>query len=254
VRRIRVIPVLLIQHRKLVKTTRFKSPLYVGDPLNALRILNEKEVDEIVILDISATKEGASPDFEYIKTLAGECFMPLAYGGGITTTKDASQLFESGVEKVILGTAAFTNPPLIQTLARTFGSQSIVVSIDVAYDFLNRAKLYTRRSESVNGTVLDWIRKFESLGAGEIMLQVRDRDGTQRGFDLPLIRRLSEALTIPLVACSGASKIEDFVLAAKNGASAVAAGSMFLFKGPHKAVLINYPTQTDLLQKVYSQF
>jgi imidazole glycerol-phosphate synthase subunit HisF len=254
VRRIRVIPVLLIQHRKLVKTTRFTSPFYVGDPLNALRILNEKEVDEIVILDISATKDGASPDFEYIKTLAGECFMPLAYGGGITTPNHASQLFESGVEKVILQTAAFTNPDLIKTLARTFGSQSIVVSIDVAYDFVNRPKLYTRRSESVNGSVLDWIRKFELLGAGEIMLQVRDRDGTQRGFDLPMVRKLSEVLTIPLVACSGASKIEDFVSAVKNGASAVAAGSMFLFKGPHKAVLINYPSQTDLLEKLYNQF
>lgn len=253
-RRIRVIPVLLIESRKLIKTIRFKSPYYVGDPMNALRIFNEKEVDEIVVLDRGASHENRGPDLDFIKLLTSECFMPSSYGGGITTIQQAHQLFHAGVEKIIIGAAAFRTPELITELAKTFGTQSIVVSLDVKPDLWRRPRAYISNGRNkVADDPVAAAKRFESLGAGEIILQMIDSDGMQKGYDLSILRKICSAVTIPVVALGGARSIDDFFSAATEGASAVAAGSMFMFRGPHKAVLINYPSQVDLMENLYAR-
>lgn len=253
-RRVRVIPTLLIDNLKLVKTTRFKTPSYVGDPINALRIFNEKEVDEIAVLDIGASRQHRAPDFEYIRQLASECFMPLSYGGGITSVEQAKELFKLGVEKVIIGKSASSNPELIRSISDLGGAQSVVVSIDVKKDLLGRWRVFT-----LNGTAnakmnpVECAKKMESLGAGEIFLQNIDREGALSMYDLSLIKEVSAAIGIPVVASGGAAKVSDFFLAVQAGASAVAAGAMFVYKGPHRAVLINYPTQQVLKEELYSK-
>jgi cyclase len=252
-RRARVIPTLLINDRKLVKTTQFKNASYVGDPINALRIFNEKEVDEICILDIGATRDNKPPDMTYIGQLASECFMPMSYGGGITRKEQANELFKLGVEKVVIGSAAFTNSKLIADISSMGGAQSVVACIDMGKDFLGRWKVFVK-----NGTTntkmnpVDFARKMEELGAGEILLQDITHEGTLRGFDLLKIKEIASGLNIPVVASGGAATPHDFRLAIQAGASAVAAGAMFVFKGPHKAVLINYPDQETLTRELYS--
>jgi imidazole glycerol-phosphate synthase subunit HisF len=245
-RRARVIPVLLIRNRKLVKTTNFKNEVYVGDPINALRIFNEKEVDELVVVDIGAYVR-KEPDFEYVNQLVSECFMPLAYGGGIQNIGHAKKLFAIGVEKVVLGAVAFTNPELIREIATEYGSQSILVSIDYRNNWLGRQQVYIVNGSKKTGlTPLEFAKIAEQSGAGEILLQGINSEGTGRGYDTETIQRLSKEISIPLIALGGAGKINDFTLGIKNGASAVAAGSLFLFKGPHKAVLISYPGSAEL--------
>lgn len=245
-RRARVIPVLLIRNRKLVKTTNFKNEVYVGDPINALRIFNEKEVDELVVVDIGAYVR-REPDFEYVSQLVSECFMPLAYGGGIQNIGHAKKLFAIGVEKVVLGAVAFTNPELIREIAAEYGSQSILVSIDYRINWLGRQQVYIVNGSKKTGlTPLEFAKIAERSGAGEILLQGINSEGTGRGYDTETIQRLSSEISIPLIALGGAGKISDFTLGIKNGASAVAAGSLFLFKGPHKAVLISYPGPAEL--------
>jgi cyclase len=252
-RRARVIPVLLLKDRKLVKTEKFGSPRYVGDPLNALRIFNEKEVDEIVVLDIN-TSSKKGPDFDFISQLVGECFMPLAYGGGIQKFEQAKRLFSIGVEKVVLGSAAFESPELITAISRTYGAQSVVACIDVKEGFIFGRQAYVRNARKRTGlSPLELARKMESFGAGEIILQSVDREGTGMGYDLPMIRQIAEQLNVPLVALGGARSIDDFIFAIAEGkASAVAAGSMFVFQGPHKAILISYP-ETKQLESLLSQ-
>jgi cyclase len=245
-RRARVIPVLLIRNRKLVKTTNFKNEVYVGDPINALRIFNEKEVDELVIVDIGAYVR-REPDFEYVNQLVSECFMPLAYGGGIQNIAHAKKLFAIGVEKVVLGAVAFTNSELIREIATEYGSQSILVSIDYRNNWLGRQQVYIVNGSKKTGfTPLEFAKIVEQNGAGEILLQGINSEGTGRGYDTETIQRLSGEISIPLIALGGAGKINDFTLGIKSGASAVAAGSLFLFKGPHKAVLISYPGPAEL--------
>lgn len=244
---------MLIQKGGLVKSVRFKDHKYVGDPINAVKIFNEKEVDEIAILDISATEERRGPDIPRIKEIASEAFMPLSYGGGIARLDEIKALITAGIEKVVLNTVAFANPGLIEEGARYFGSQSIVVSIDVKKNLFGKYRSYVQNgSKSTGLDPVAFARQMERAGAGELILNSIDRDGTFGGFDTELVRQVSAAVNIPVVALGGAATVNDFVQAAKSGASAVAAGSMFVFQGPHRAVLISYPSQTNLKAKLYS--
>lgn len=248
----RVIPVLLLRGRGLVKTVKFKDPKYIGDPINSVRIFNEKEVDELVFLDITATPEGRGPDFELLAEIAGEAFMPMAYGGGITTLEQVQRIFALGFEKVIVNTAAHTLPGLIRDAVAIYGSQSIVGCVDVRRTLLGRYELSSHAGKTKQSVGLkEHVQTLEQLGVGEIIVNAVERDGTQSGYDLKLIREVSSAVSVPVVACGGASGIDDFVAAVhEGGASAVAAGSLFVFVGPHRAVLINYPTRADLARRL----
>jgi cyclase len=252
-RRLRVIPVLLLQKGGLVKSVRFKDHKYVGDPINAVKIFNEKEVDEIAILDISATADKRPPDIRRIREIASEAFMPLSYGGGITKLDEIKELITAGVEKVVLNTSAFTQPKLIEEGARYVGSQSIVVSIDVKKTLFGKYKCFVRNGSKNTGLdPVDFARQLEQAGAGELILNSIERDGTFEGFDTELILQVSSAVNIPIVALGGAGSVGDFAQAAKQGASAVAAGSLFVFQRPHRAVLISYPSQAELREKLYT--
>jgi cyclase len=232
----------------LVKTVKFKNPKYVGDPINAVKIFNEKEVDELIFLDITATTEKRKPNFRLINDIASECFMPFGYGGGISDLNDMRELFNLGVEKVIINTYAVENPSFVKSAAERFGSQSIVVSIDVKKNLFGKYQVYTHGGKKV--TKLDpatFAVRMEEIGAGEIILTSINRDGTMEGYDIGLIKKVSQSLNIPVVASGGAGTIQDFANAVKQGgAAAVAAGSLFVFLGKHRAVLINYPKQTEI--------
>jgi cyclase len=239
----RIIPVLLLTESGVVKSVRFKDRRYVGDPINALRVFNDKEVDEIIIIDIDAWKNGRGPDFDRVAELAGECFMPLGYGGGITTLDQIRTLFRSGVEKVLLNTALYTHPDLISSAANVAGSQSVVVCIDVKKNWLGRPRVYVAGGTVDTGVdPVEWARRAVEKGAGEIILNSIDRDGMQIGYDLELIKSVSTAVGVPLVAMGGAGRLSHMAEAAHAGASAMAAGSMFVFHGKHRAVLITYPS------------
>jgi imidazole glycerol-phosphate synthase subunit HisF len=243
----RVIPCLLLQRGRLVKTLRFGSPTYVGDPINAVRIFNEKEVDELVVLDISASSEARGPDFELIRDLAEECFMPLAYGGGIRTLDQASRLFDLGVEKVCIQTAALQDQSLVASVASRYGSQSMVASVDVKRDWLKRPKLFSASARRCLSTGwLDHVRDLENAGCGELLLNAVDRDGTMAGIDTHLVREAARQVSIPVVAVGGVGSVQHIRAAVDAGASAVAAGAFFVFHGPHRAVLITYPRYAEL--------
>ena len=254
-RRVRVIPVLLIQNGGLVKSIKFKNHTYIGDPINAVKIFNEKEVDEIVILDISATKEKQEPNLLQISEFAGEAFMPLSYGGGITTIEQIKSILYEGVEKVILNTSVLDSLDLVTEAAKKFGSQSIVVSIDTKKDWIGNYKVYRNNGKKKTSlSPVELAKKVELAGAGEIMLTAIDKDGTYLGYDIDITKQVSNAVNLPLIACGGASELTDFVDAINiGGASAVAAGSFFVFQKPLRAVLINYPSQKVLKNNVYSK-
>jgi cyclase len=245
---VRVIPCLLLRGTGFVKTVRFRDPTYLGDPLNTLKIFNEKEVDEVIVLDIAATREGKGPNYGLIGEMASECFMPLTYGGGIRTVQEAERILQLGVEKVSLNAATVERPELITDIAQRFGSQSVVVSIDVKRKTLGGREVVTRGGTVRTGLEpVAFARHVESRGAGEVLLTSVDRDGTMSGYDLELTRQACSALTIPLVACGGAGSIADLGAAVKEGqVSAVAAGSLFVFHGPHRAVLISFPSRDEL--------
>lgn len=245
--RARIIPVLLIQRGALVKTEKFSSPRYVGDPINAIKIFNEKEVDEIVVLDIDATKKNQSINFSLIRDLASECFMPLAYGGGIKTLNDIEQLIKSGVEKVIINSSALENPEFIAEAAKQFASSTIVVSMDVTQTIFGKHILYSASGKKINYGVTDYAKRLQDAGAGEILLQAVHRDGTGKGYDLKLISEISKSVSVPVIACGGASSVSDMHNAINAGASAAAAGSLFVFMGKHKAVMISFPTSSELI-------
>jgi cyclase len=244
----RVIPCLLLSPSRggLVKTTKFARPKYVGDPINAVKIFNEKEADELMVLDVDATREGRGPDFGAIEELASECFMPLCYGGGIRSADDAFTLFSLGVEKIALQTAALRRPSLIREIAERAGEQAVVVSVDVKRGWTGRSQLYSYASASHGA---DWraaIRTAVEHGAGEILLNAVDRDGTLAGPDIDLIGEASRIADVPLIAIGGISSLGDIKAATGAGASAVAAGAFFVFQGPHRAVLITYPRYEEL--------
>jgi len=248
--RTRVIPCLLLKGKGFYKTTKFKNAVYLGDPINILKIFNDKEVDEICILDIGATATGNGPNFALLRDLASECFMPLGYGGGITDIDQMKALFYLGYEKVVVNTAAIKKPNLINEASLIFGSQSVVVSIDVRKGLFRGYEVMIRSGSKKTGrNPVELAREVEERGAGEIILNSIDRDGTMQGYDLQLIKMVSSAVKIPVIACGGATKLEDFRAAVcEGGASAVAAGAMFVFQGPHRAVLISYPLVDELLQ------
>ncbi|AQR75542.1 AglZ/HisF2 family acetamidino modification protein [Sphingomonas sp. LM7] len=250
----RVIPCLLLSESRggLVKTMKFGKPKYVGDPINAVKIFNEKEVDELMILDIDATRENRGPDFDLIEQLASECFMPLCYGGGIRTAEEALKLFSLGVEKVSLQSAVARNPGIVREIADHAGEQAVVVSIDVKRGWLGKLQAFS--ATGVKPGQSDWrqaVRDAVANGAGEILLNAVDRDGTLAGPDLELIREASQIADVPLVAVGGISSLADIKAATDAGASAVAAGAYFVFQGPHRAVLITYP-QYDQLRALWS--
>jgi len=248
----RVIPVLLLRNRGLVKTVKFKDAKYVGDPINSVRIFNEKEVDELVFLDITATPEGRGPNFDLLQDIAGEAFMPMAYGGGLTAMDEVRRVFSLGFEKVIFNTAAYGKPQLISEAVSIYGAQSVVGCVDVRRTLLGRYELFTHSGEKRRpGNLLQHLAELERLGVGEILVNSIDRDGTQSGYDLKLLREVSQAVSVPVIACGGAGGIDDFAAAVHNGgASAVAAGSLFVFMGPHRAVLINYPDRKVLSDRL----
>jgi imidazole glycerol-phosphate synthase subunit HisF len=248
----RVIPCLLLRDGGLVKTLRFAKPKYVGDPINAIRIFNEKEVDELMVLDIGATRTGREPQFALIEQFAGECFMPLCYGGGIRSVEHARQLFALGVEKVCLQSAALEDPTLVRRISDRFGSQSVLVCIDIKRNWLGRPKVYAAaRQDMLDRPWLACVQEMVAAGAGEIVLSAVERDGVMQGMDLELIRAASAAVSVPLVAVGGVGSLAHIKEAVTCGASAVAAGAFFVFHGPHRAVLITYP-QYDHLQQLLS--
>lgn len=244
----RVIPCLLMDGKGLIKTVQFKSPKYIGDPINAVKIFNDKFVDEIIFLDISATRMGQKPNFDLIEQIATECFIPFCYGGGIACKNDAIKLFKLGVEKVSINSAAIKNPDLIVELSEHFGRQSIVVAMDVKkYLTLGYRVVIQNGTARTKMNPIDYARKAEELGAGELLINSVDGDGKMQGYDLNLLKEITAAVSIPVIACGGAGNIEHMAAAVRIAqVSAVAAGSLFVFKGKHRAVLINYPSQKEM--------
>jgi len=243
----RVIPCLLLKNLGLVKTARFDNARYIGDPINAVKIFNEKEVDEIIFLDIAATAEKRGPSFELLSKITNEAFMPFSYGGGIRTLADIRKVLWLGAEKVVINSYALENPEFIKEASQQFGSQSIVVSIDAKKNSRGGYEVFSNNGKK--NTKLDpakWAKQAEEMGAGEIFLSSIDRDGLMNGYDTELVEKVAKAVSIPVIACGGAGKTEDFKSAVKAGASAVSAGSMFVFFGPNRAVLINYPDVKEL--------
>ncbi len=238
----RVIPVLTIASSKLVKTVEFNKPKYIGDPINAVKIFNDKMVDEVVLLDITASRENREPNYEKIQEICGEAFMPFAYGGGIKSLDQIEKLFSLGIEKVVLNSVLAENIDLIHKASSIFGSQSIVASIDVKKNILGKYSIYTQSAKKKLKTPLpQFLKLVEGAGAGELFLNSINRDGTFKGYDLELIRQISKELSIPVVACGGAGSVEDLKAGIKAGASAVAASSIFVFKSKNRGILINYP-------------
>ena len=243
----RVIPCLLLDDNNLVKTVKFKESTYVGDPMNAVTIFNEKEVDEIVILDISATLNNRIPNYDLIEEITSQAFMPLSYGGGITEFDQVRHILSLGVEKVIINSKAFHDEQLLLDVVRVFGSQSLIIALDVKKSLFGKYELRTHSgSKKASMSLEKALRYFNDLGVGEIMINMIDRDGMMNGYDLDLIQIVSSKVSVPLIVCGGASSIEDFRLAQDAGANAVAAGSFFVFHGKHKAVLLTYPNYDEL--------
>ena len=230
----------------MAKTVKFKDAYYVGDPMNAVRIFNNFEADELIFLDIDAHKTNGTISAELVEKIGSEAFMPFSVGCGIKTLESAKKIIESGAEKVVINTAAAETPELISKIAENLGSQSVIVSVDVKKDFLNEYKVCVRGGgRAIADNLRDYVVRMEKLGAGEIIINSIDRDGTMSGYDADLIQVVSETVKIPVIALGGAGGFSHFVEAVKAGASAVAAGSMFLFYGSRKAVLISYPSEEE---------
>lgn len=246
--RTRIIPVLLLRGESLVKTVRFGKFTYVGDPCNTVRIFNELEVDELLFLDITATREARSPNLKVLADIANECFMPLGYGGGIRSLEHAKSVFDIGFEKVAVNTCSIDNPALLTDIARQYGSQAVVASIDVKSSFWGRVSVRSVAGRrNTHRDPVDWAKEVESRGAGEILLTSIDREGTWEGFDLDLVQRVADAVSIPVIAHGGAGTLEhvDEVIKQAN-ASAVALGSMVVFQKNGMGVLVNFPSQQHL--------
>lgn len=244
----RVIPALLLKGQGLVKTVKFKEPKYLGDPINIVRIFNDKEVDELVLLDITATPEKRGPQFDLLKNIASEAFIPLAYGGGIRSMDDVKKLLSIGIEKLIMNTSAVETPSLVREVADHAGSQAAVVSMDVKKGLLGKYEVFTHCGQKKTG--LDPVKhavEMERMGVGEILINSIDRDGTMQGYDVDLVRKVADAVSVPVVACGGAGNLSHVSEVIKQGhASAAAAGSIFVFQGPLRGVLISYPTPKEL--------
>lgn len=243
----RIIPCLLVKDKGLVKTVQFKNPKYVGDPINAVRIFNEKQVDELSIFDIDASAENRDPDYKMIEHWASECRMPLCYGGGVKTPEQAQRIFELGVEKIAISSAALANPELITRIAERVGSQSVVVVVDVKKKLFGGYEVYTHNGKKGTGkSPFDFAKQIQALGAGEIVVNSIDQDGMMKGYDTSLIEKVREVNSLPLTALGGVGSLNDIgELIQKFGIIGASAGSLFVFKGIYKAVLINYPTPEE---------
>ena len=246
----RIIPVLLLKNKGLVKTLKFKEPRYIGDPINAVKIFNDLKVDELIFLDINASKEGRAVTVDLVKDIGDEAFMPFGVGGGIKNITQIEQLLKAGAEKIIINTQAILNPNLIEESAKIFGSQSIVVSIDVKRSFTGHYLVWIKDgSERTNLNPVEAAIKAKDLGAGEIIINSIDLDGTMKGYDLTLIKSIVDNVSIPVVACGGAGNLEHLKEGYFEGnAHALAAGSMFVYHGRRRAVLINYPSKSETKQ------
>ena len=246
----RVIPCLLLKNNGLVKSVKFRDYTYIGDPLNAVKIFNEKKADELVFLDITASKEKRMIDVDLVRKIGEECNMPFAVGGGIRSVDQIRSLLKAGAEKVCINSYAFENPDFIKQASDEFGSSTIVVSIDVKKKMFGKQQVYIYSGTKSTGLdPVEYARKVAELGAGEIIINSIDHDGTMLGYDQNLIKNISDAVGIPVVALGGAGSLNDLKIAVSEGnASAVAAGSLFVFHGPRRAVLINFPTQKELTE------
>lgn len=253
----RIIPCLLVHKNGLVKTTKFKDPKYVGDPINAVKIFNEKEVDELIVIDIDASAKGREPDYKMIQNLALECRMPLCYGGGIKTVEQAQRIFSLGVEKIAVSSLAIENPLMISAISERVGNQSVVVVLDAKKKVLSsKYELYIHNGTKSTGIdPVTFAVEMQKMGAGEIVINSIDQDGLMKGYDFNLINKIREVITIPLTVLGGAGSIDDIGnVIQENGIIGVAAGSFFVFKGKYRAVLINYPTAIEkevLIEKYF---
>lgn len=243
----RVIPCLLMRNRGLVKTVRFGAHTYIGDPINAVRIYNEMEADELMLLDIDASIMGREVDWETLQEVADEAFMPVCYGGGVRTVEQAERLFRIGVEKVSLSTAAVMDPSILRHLADRFGSQSVVATLDVRHTPQGPIVMTHGGTRSSGLHLADALKRAVDHGAGEIMVNSMDRDGTMQGYDLPLLRSVSDSMNLPVIACGGCGSLDHMREAAElTGVTGLAAGSLFVFWGRLKGILINYPRRQTL--------
>ena len=252
----RIIPSLLIHEKGLVKSTKFKDYKYVGDPINAVKIFNEKEVDEIIIVDIDASVNGNEPDYRLIEKLAYECRMPLCYGGGIKTAEQAQRIFALGVEKISISSIAVQKPEIITEIANVVGNQSVVVVLDVKKKLFGGYEIYTHNGTKKTGIdPVEFVQKIEKLGAGEIVINSIDNDGTMKGYDLNLLDLIRDKISLPLTVLGGAGNMNHIgEVIAKHGIIGVAAGSNFIFKGKYRAVLINYPTVKEKIDLINEYF
>ena len=253
----RIIPCLLVHNKGLVKTTRFKDPKYVGDPINAVKIFNEKEVDELIVLDIDASVKKQEPDYKLIENLAVECRMPFCYGGGIKTIEQAQRIFSLGVEKIAVSSLAVENKMVIADLVEKVGSQSVVVVIDVKKKFLSgKYEVFIHNGTKNTGIeLMQFISEMEELGVGEVIINSIERDGLMNGYDLGLIKDVKNKVNIPLTVIGGAGSIQDIgEVIHQNGIIGVGAGSLFVFKGKYRAVLIHYPTIDEKRELIKNYF
>jgi len=244
----RIIPCLLIKSRGLVKTINFGNPKYVGDPINAVKIFNEKEVDELIVLDIDASSQNRDPDYGTIKNLAAECRMPLCYGGGVRTVEQVEKIVSQGVEKVAISSAAVSNPSFISQAAEVVGSQSVVVVMDVKKKGGGGGyQIWTLNAGKPTGkSPVDFAKQVESYGAGEVVINSIDRDGTMKGYDFELVNEIHKSISLPITVIGGAGSLKDIAALINTfGIIGAAAGSLFVFKGIYKAVLINYPSHDE---------
>ena len=239
----RIIPVLLLHNGGLYKTKQFKKPSYVGDPINAVRIFNEKQVDELMILDIDCAVNKSEPNYELIEEIASEAFMPVAYGGGVKNLEIAKKLFQLGIEKVVLNTALQHNPQLINEIGAVYGAQAVVACIDFKKNLFGKTNAYFKNgSIKADQSIAQLANKYEEAGAGELLLNDIDKEGSYSGYNQLMLKEIVNTVQIPVVISGGASQVSDFSEAAQNGASGMAAGSMFIYQRPHNAVLISYPS------------
>lgn len=243
----RVIPCLLLDEQRLVKTQKFSSPSYVGDPINAVKIFNDLEVDELILLDINASKTNTDPDYLHISEIVSEAFMPVAVGGGIKQVDQAARLINIGVEKIIVNTGAHKCFSLITDIANRYGNQSVILSIDIKKSLLGSYKIYDHVTrKTLNYDLVSFIKNGVNAGAGEIFVTFVDNEGLGIGYNYSLISSLSKIIEVPLVVCGGAGNLNDLFKAVSAGASAVAVGSMFVYSGRHRAVMINYPGYIEI--------
>ncbi len=248
----RAIPVLLMGEGGLVKSVNFKKPKYIGDPVNAIKIFNDLEVDEIIFLDTLCSKEKREPDYQLIEEFASECFMPLCYGGGVRNLEQMEKIFHLGVEKISLNQAALNDLEFVKNAVYKFGSQSIIAAVDITKTLFGQYKIFDYlNSRNANVSMDEWFDKIQEIDVGEVLVQAVNKDGEMGGYDLALVENLSKKISMPLIVCGGAGSVADLRSAIDYGAHAAAAGSLFIYKSKHKGVLINYPTQEELKDEFF---